>query len=141
MSINWCPLQTESDMARLGIRKEDLNLEAQQLAESTRALARVESAQILSKKFITRDRVKQRMIKGHEEYLDKVSRWVMGPVIAGDSRCLSSSLLFVIILFLPPPPFLSSPGPVISGFPVGSKKLADHLSSLTSRPMTSGSMR
>jgi hypothetical protein len=62
----------EQDMARMGISKADLDLPAQQLAESTRALARVESAQILSRKFLQRDRVKQKIVENHHRFLDKV---------------------------------------------------------------------
>jgi len=65
-------------MARMGIKKDDLKMPIQQLAESTRALARVESAQILSKKFITRDRVKQRIVQNQERYLDRVSQRKQG---------------------------------------------------------------
>lgn len=55
----------EKDMARLGISNK-------KLVESTRALSRVESAQILSRKFLQRDKVKQRMVENHNRFLDKV---------------------------------------------------------------------
>lgn len=65
---------TEKDMARLGISNKDLDLPVQKLVESTRALSRVESAQILSRKFLQRDKVKQRMVENHNRFLDKVRK-------------------------------------------------------------------
>lgn len=62
----------DQDLARLGINPADLEVPAHQLGDSTRALARLESAQILQKKLAVRDRIKQRLVQSHESYLDRV---------------------------------------------------------------------
>lgn len=54
-------LPTVQDMESLGLSAEDLNPSGP--LNSRRALARAQSAQIMSKKFIERDRVKQRMMQ------------------------------------------------------------------------------
>lgn len=72
-------------MARLGISNKDLEVPVHELVESTRALARVESAQILSKKFLQRDKVKQRMVENHERYLHRVGKTRLLPRIPTQS--------------------------------------------------------
>jgi hypothetical protein len=59
-------------MGRLGITAKDIDVPITQLVESTRALARVESAQIMSRKLLTREKVKKRLVEGHHTYLEKV---------------------------------------------------------------------
>lgn len=64
----------QSDMKMLGISRTDLELSAKELSESTRALARVESAQILSKKFVEREKVKKKIKKNSEDLLSKLAK-------------------------------------------------------------------
>ena len=61
------------ELARFGISPNDLETPAHKLGDSKRALAKLESAQVLKRKFMLRDRIKQRLVQGHENYLDRVS--------------------------------------------------------------------